>query len=174
MTSACPIRVSVRVSKKGSYTFHWLYPGCSDWVRNDHMTWFSPIRVSFRTCKQGWQKASALRGGEDRTLGCHLVTVEKSEGFWPWRFGPGKEARLNEGKDFRWKKEQTEFWYHWSHESNCTWSWACVLGILGQESTNPSPFFLFLNLKIFFPFFFLNWSIVDFMDHSLVMEKRLK
>lgn len=146
MTSACPIRVSVRVSKRGSYSFHWLYPGCSDWVRKDHMTWFNPIIVSFRTCKRGWQKASALRGGEDRTLGCHLVTVEKSEGFWPWRFGPSKEARLNEGKDFRWKKEQTEFRHHWNRESNRTWSWACAQGILGQETTNPSPFFLF-----FFP-----------------------
>lgn len=52
--SACPVRVSVsvcsRVSRKSSYTLHWLYPGCSDWVKDGHMTSFDPIRVSTRSC----------------------------------------------------------------------------------------------------------------------------
>lgn len=73
MTSACPIRVRVRVcpraSEKSSYRFHWLYPGCSDWVRVSHMTWFNPNRVSYRPCKSGWQESlsSARRWGQDTT-----------------------------------------------------------------------------------------------------------
>lgn len=73
----------------------------------------------------------------------HLVTVEDCEGAWQWRLWPVREVRLNEGKDLRWKKEQTEFWYHWSCGSKCAWNRTCAVEISSQEPPIPAPFSFF-------------------------------